>query len=172
MLVHKITVWLNQFKKRPNVRRSAWISRHSVVPDSCVIGERVKIKHKVIMGENCFVNDDCFFGGFISIGKGCRIETKVKISSCNTHGNETEFYKDKPLFPENGCVNGSKDLPISIGDYVLIGDHCFITKGIVIGSKAVITSGSVVYSNVPPYAIVRGNPAKIIGYRKIFKGEK
>ena len=115
------------------------------------------------MGENCFVNDDVYAGGLINIGKGCRIENKVKISSCNTVGN---WHTHGELFPVNGFVSGEGDVLIEIGNYVAIEDSCVITKGVRIGDKAVIMAGSVVYDNVPAFAIVRGNPAKIIGYRK------
>lgn len=165
MIVHKIAVWLNRFKKRPNVRKSAWISKQAIVPKSCIIGESVKIKGEVVLGEYCFVNDLVYIGGVITIGKGCRIETGTKISSCQTHGNES--LRNPPLFPTNRCVAGEADIPTKIGEYVVIGCLCFITKGITIGDKAVLTSGSVVYDDVPAYAIVQGNPAKVIGYRKV-----
>ena len=48
MIVHKIVVWLNGFRTRPNVRRSAWIGKECIVPKSCIVGERVKLKHRVV----------------------------------------------------------------------------------------------------------------------------
>ena len=130
-----------------------------------MLGERVKLKHKITLGENCFVNDDVCMGGIVTIGKGCRIETKAVINSCNTHGNSSLFNSDTILFPSDNCVQGEKDVPVKIGDYVVIGNHCFVTKGVTVGDKAVLRAGSVVYGNVPAFAIVMGNPAKIVGYR-------
>ena len=46
-----------------------------------------------------------------------------------------------------------------------IGDFVTILSGVTIGNGAVIAANSVVTKNIPPYAIVAGNPAKIIGYR-------
>ena len=59
---------------------------------------------------------------------------------------------------------------ILIGNDVWIGRGCILkstnpNKPLVIGDGAVIASDSVVVKNVPPYAIVGGNPAKIIKYR-------
>lgn len=59
---------------------------------------------------------------------------------------------------------------IEIGDDVWIGRGCFfkcssLSKPLIIGNGAVIAADSVVVKNVPPYAIVGGNPAKIIKYR-------
>ena len=46
-----------------------------------------------------------------------------------------------------------------------IGEKATIVSGVTIGNGAVVATGAVVTKNVPPYAIVAGNPAKIIGYR-------
>lgn len=54
---------------------------------------------------------------------------------------------------------------IAIGNDVWIGANASVLPGIVIGDGAVIGAGSVVTKNIPPYAIVAGNPAKIIKYR-------
>lgn len=52
-----------------------------------------------------------------------------------------------------------------VGNDVWIGQDVTIMDGIHIGNGAIIATGSVVTKNVPPYAIVGGNPAKIIRYR-------
>lgn len=54
---------------------------------------------------------------------------------------------------------------IIIGNDVWIGANCIILDGLTIGDGAVIAAGAVVTKNVPPYAIVGGNPARIIKYR-------
>ena len=52
-----------------------------------------------------------------------------------------------------------------IGDDVWIGMDATILSGVTIGQGAVIAAGSVVVKDIPPYAIVGGNPAKVIKYR-------
>ncbi|MDO4179039.1 MAG: CatB-related O-acetyltransferase [Phascolarctobacterium sp.] len=54
---------------------------------------------------------------------------------------------------------------IVVGDDVWIGHGAIIMSGVHIGQGAVVAAGSVVTKDVPPYAIVGGNPAKIIKYR-------
>jgi acetyltransferase-like isoleucine patch superfamily enzyme len=54
---------------------------------------------------------------------------------------------------------------VTIGNDVWIGASAFITSGVTIADGAVIAGHAVVTKDVPPYAIVGGNPAKVIRYR-------
>lgn len=56
---------------------------------------------------------------------------------------------------------------VVIGDYVWLGSNCSICGNVTIGEGAVVAYGAVVVKDVPPYAIVGGNPAKVIKYRDI-----
>lgn len=58
-----------------------------------------------------------------------------------------------------------KNKPVDIGSDVWIGQNVFVLTSVAIGSGAMIGAGSVVTHSVPPYAIVAGNPARIIRYR-------
>jgi len=55
--------------------------------------------------------------------------------------------------------------PITIGNDVFIGMNVTILDGVTIGDGAVIGAGCVVSKDVPPYAIVAGNPMRILRYR-------
>ena len=54
---------------------------------------------------------------------------------------------------------------VSIGHDVFIGENVTILSGVSIGNGAVVAAGAVVVTDVPPFAIVGGVPAKIICYR-------
>ena len=54
---------------------------------------------------------------------------------------------------------------IIIGNDVTIGVNVTIMGGVTIGNGAVVGANSLVTKDIPPYAIVGGNPAKIIKYR-------
>lgn len=64
-----------------------------------------------------------------------------------------------------GKKNTSKN--VKIGDFVWMGTNSTICGNVTIGTGAIIAMEAVVVNNVPDYAIVGGNPAKIIKYRNI-----
>ena len=61
---------------------------------------------------------------------------------------------------------------IVIDDFVWVGSDVTICGNVHIGEGAIVALGSVVVKDVPPYAIVGGNPAKVIKYRHIEQFEK
>lgn len=60
--------------------------------------------------------------------------------------------------------NGKSDKDIIVGEDVWIGANVTLLAGTEIGRGAIVGAGSVVRTKVPPYAIVTGNPAKIMGF--------
>lgn len=55
--------------------------------------------------------------------------------------------------------------PITIEDYAFIGSGAIIQLGVTVGEGTVVTASSVVTKSTPPYSIVRGNPAQVVGRR-------
>ena len=76
-------------------------------------------------------------------------------------------YPFNALFSEGAHITGhpSSKGDIVIGNDVWIGYQSCILSGVTIGNGAIIGAKSVVTKDVPPYAIVAGNPAKFIRYR-------
>lgn len=74
-------------------------------------------------------------------------------------------FVDKDKYQEYKWIDSDKKIQNIIGNDVWIGTGATIMEGIIIGDGAVIAANAHVVKNVPPYAIVGGNPAKIIKYR-------
>jgi acetyltransferase-like isoleucine patch superfamily enzyme len=117
-------------------------------------------------------------GGSIRIGHHCAISSFDHVStgtsdvvigdyvriapSVTVLGGSRNFREKDRLIVDQGSSNPG----LRIGNDVLIGANVVILPGCHIGEGAVIGAGSVVTGEVPPYAIVAGAPAKIVGRRQ------
>jgi len=76
------------------------------------------------------------------------------------------FYAGRDSVRKKFSVHGlPASRPVNIGNDVWIGRSAIILSGVNVGNGAVVGAGSVVTKDVPPYAIVAGNPARLIRYR-------
>lgn len=105
----------------------------------------------------------------IQIGSFCSIANEVAIFGGGEH--HIDWVTTFPIRIAFGDPLAGKDgHPTSkgitrIGNDVWIGFRSIVLSGVTIGDGAVLGAGTVVTSDVPPYAVVAGNPAKIIRYR-------
>lgn len=60
---------------------------------------------------------------------------------------------------------GNEDLGVVIEDDVWVGARAIVMRGVKIGRGSVVAAGSIVTKSVPPYAIVAGNPARVVKFR-------
>ena len=112
---------------------SAYVSRFSTVGEGTVIMPQVCINAEVTIGRHCIINTAC------TVEHECVIEDFVHIS---------------PKASLAGNITVKKGAHIGIG-------ACII-QGVTIGENAMIGAGAVVLRDVPPHAVVVGNPGKII----------
>ncbi len=105
----------------------------------------------------------------VLIGNYCQIahDTIFEIGMNHVFSGVSPYPFDQVLGEENIFAHRApvNKQQLVIGHDVWIGSGVRIIKAVKIGNGAIIGSGSVVTKDVPPYAIVGGNPAKIIRYR-------
>ena len=109
------------------------------------------------------------FGKFVGASWNNKFEFGLNNNHCYKKVSSFDLYWFDWRFPEE-FLPPQDTCRINVGNDVWIGRGCILkctnpNKPLVIGDGAVIASDSVVVKNVPPYAIVGGNPAKIIKYR-------
>lgn len=93
-----------------------------------------------------------YIGRYFHVGRG------LTIFSTNHN------YDSKRLIPYD---EEEIEKPVIIKDFVWCGANVTIAPGAIIGEGSIIAAGSVVTKNVPDYALVGGNPAKVIKYRDV-----
>lgn len=145
---------------------------------NCKVGKNTKIWNFVNL-YNCSIGNNCIIACYVEIQKNVKIGNFVKIEShtfiCEGVlvednvfiGHHVVFINDK--YPQathdNNVLKTEKDwtpLQSIVKSGASIGSNATILGGITIGEHSFIGAGSVVTKDVPPFAIVAGNPAKIL----------
>ena len=136
------------------------------------VGPRTSL-NEVTMGDYSYIVNDCE-ADYTTIGKMCSIAAMVRIcpgnhpmwraTSCHL------TYRASKYWPGEECDDAEffawrRASPCRIGHDVWIGHGAIILAGRSVGTGAVIAAGSVVTRDVPAYAIVAGNPARVVRER-------
>lgn len=111
-----------------------------------VLGDRVDIGHNVVF----VVNKEIVIENDVNVASG------VRFLDSDAHPRDTaERIADLPPRPE-------EIKPIRVCRYAWIGHNAFILKGVTIGEGAIIGVNSVVVTDIPPYSVAMGNPARVV----------
>ncbi len=134
------------------------------------------------IGKNVYIGNDCQFttknitiGHHVYIGKSCCFQSshgEIKIGNyvmfgpgVHIHGGNHIYSKSGEYMYEITDKKKGDDGFVIINDDVWVGANAMILKGVTIGQGSIIAAGSIVTQDVGEYAIVGGNPAKVIKKR-------
>jgi lipopolysaccharide O-acetyltransferase len=121
-----------------------------------------RFKPRLVIGNNVTVSRWCHIAAtnHVHIGSGVLMGSKVMITDHNHgkySGNNQSWASTPPTSRQL-----SNDLEVFVGDNVWLGDGVVVLPGVSIGEGAVIGANSVVVSNIPPFTIAAGVPARVL----------
>jgi len=154
----------------------------SVVDEGCEVGAGTKIWHfsHVLkgsrIGPGCKIGQNVVIGPKAVIGRGCKIQNNVSVYQGVTL-EDYVFCGPSMVFtnvfnPRSEIVRMDEVRPTLVRRGATIGANATILCGITIGEYAFIGAGAVVTRDVPPYALVYGNPAVQHGWMCACAGRK
>jgi len=152
-----------------------FIHESSYLDENVEIGEGTKIWHfshiqsGSIIGKKCSIGQNVNISNNVKIGNHVKIQNNVSVYEgveladyvfCGPSMVFTNIKVPRSEFPQKGSANYVKTI---VKKSASIGANASILCGITIGEYAMIGSGSVVIKDVPDYALVIGNPGKVVG---------
>ena len=137
--------------KNSKIWHFSHIQSNARIGKNCSLGQNVNISNNVVIGNNVKIQNN------VSVYEGIELEDFV---FCGPSIVFTNVIKPRSEFPQRGSDFYQKTL---VKKSASIGANATIVCGVTVGRYALIGSGTVVTKDVPDYALVIGNPGKMVG---------
>jgi len=146
----------------------------AVIDEGCRIGKGTKIWHFSHIMTNCIIGERCNIGQNVVIGPEVKIGNNVKIQNnvsvfkgvtlengvfCGPSMVFTNVYNPRSYIPRMEEIRTT-----TVKEGASLGANCTIVCGHTIGKFAFVGAGAVVLRDVPDYALVKGVPARVVGW--------
>ena len=152
----------------------------SFIDEGAKVGKGTKIWHfshvfpGAEIGENCSLGQNVVVSNRVKIGNGVKIQNNVSVYEgviledfvfCGPSMVFTNVRTPRSEFPRNTAADYATTM---VKRGASIGANATVVCGVTIHECAFVAAGAVVTRNVPPYAMVAGVPAKIIGWMSAY----
>jgi UDP-2-acetamido-3-amino-2,3-dideoxy-glucuronate N-acetyltransferase len=155
-------------------KKNYFIHESSYVEDSCEIGKGTKIWHfshimkNSIIGKNCNIGQNVVISPQVKLGNNVKIQNNVSVYT-GVICEDDVFLGPSCVFtnvinPRSFISRKDQYLKTTVKKGASIGANATIVCGHDIGKYAFIGAGTVVTKDIPDYALVIGNPGKVVGY--------
>jgi len=142
------------------------------------VGARCQVHGRLLVfagGGEIVIGDDCFFGegseiwsgASVRIGARVFVAHGVNIHDTTSHPRSARLRhiqfarRDDPEYER--ALKEVRTAPVAIEDDAWIGLNAVVLKGVTVGRGAIVGAASVVTRDVPPFAVMAGNPARQVG---------
>jgi len=173
----------NRKPKKVTLGEGAILAREASITNESEDSENLKIgkgclimgqllsgrKGRLAMGDHGYVGPGARIWALheIRIGDRVFISHGVNLHDSDSHSlsarERHERFLEKMKYGAHQKEEPAKAAPLIVEDDVWIGFNAIVLKGVRIGRGAVVGAGSVVTKEIPPFTVVVGNPARVVG---------
>lgn len=157
------------------IHETARVSPEASVGEDTKVWNEAQIREQARVGRQCNIGKGVYIGEGVTVGDRCKMENRVSLFEGTTLedgvfvGPHAAFLNDKRprAVTPDGRLKGPADWTISptrAKEGAAIGGGVMVLPGVTIGRWAMVGSGAIVTKDVPDFALVVGNPARLIGY--------
>lgn len=170
-----VSVTKKSERNAPN-QNNYFVHETAVVDEPCTIGENTKIWHYSHVQQNATIGKNCILGQNVNIACNVKVGDYAKIQNnvslyegveledyvfCGPSMVFTNIKNPRCKYPQAESKFYMKTL---VKEGATFGANCTVVCGITVGRFAFIGAGAVVTKDVPDFAIIVGNPGKIVGW--------
>lgn len=150
------------------IHKTALIDSGAKIGSDCHIWHFSHICSGANIGSRVTVGQNCFIGSNVKIGEGSKIQNNCQIFDGVRFGKNV-FCGPSVVFtnvinPRAHIDRGNQFKPTLVSDHVTIGANATVICGTILGEFCFVGAGSVVTADVPAFALVVGNPARLLGW--------
>ncbi len=146
----------------------------AIIDDGAKIGDETKIWHFChimsgsMIGNNCNLGQNVVVSPDVTLGSNVKVQNNVSIYT-GVVCEDDVFLGPSMVFtnvnnPRSAIIRKNQYLKTNVGKGATIGANATVVCGNNIGEYAFVGAGAVVTKDIPPYALVVGNPSKQIGW--------
>jgi UDP-2-acetamido-3-amino-2,3-dideoxy-glucuronate N-acetyltransferase len=146
----------------------------AVIDEGCIIGDDTQIWHFAhimtgcTIGAHCTIGQNVVIAPGVTLGNGVKVQNNVSVYTGVTCADDV-FLGPSCVFtnvlnPRSAISRKHQFRPTPVEKGASVGANATILCGCRIGAYAMIGAGAVVTDDVPPYAVVAGNPARQMGW--------
>ena len=154
---------------------TADVSPDASIGEGTKIWQHCQIRERASIGKNCVISKGVYIDSGVVIGNNVKIQNGISIYNgvtledgvfCGPHSVFTNDAQPRGINPD-GTLKSSADWVVSttiVRMGAALGAHATVVCGLTIGRWAMVGAGAVVTRDVPDFALVFGNPARIHGF--------